>query len=169
MEETLYIISSDPSIWEGAVPNWISSIATLIGVIGLFLAYRQFIKQKWWEKKAEFYTDIIKHIYNTKLHAQQVFEAEINEQTLSEEKNEELKKIFNESKEKIDMYIDIGMFVVSRKVLKRLLSFRQELNRSDQTNDWYDYLNNEIEASNRCTEDIIKLAKKDLKVKIKDK
>ena len=149
-------------------------VAVISSVLAARLSLRSFYSEKMWERKSDVYSRLLKALCDKKLYLDEWFRRElayVNEDKLNEwakeriERFRELQKGADEEVERISL---IGTFLISDEVaddIKRLKT-ALEVAITDYEKDQYveDAMWTERKAFERCIDDVILPAKKDLTV-----
>ena len=137
--------------------------AVIIAVLTVQLSLRKFCSQKWWEKKAEVYSDIFKSLSNMKNYAKEFMDSLAGER-ISEQRSKIQEDRWQKSKDRVQQIIDIGTFIISEDVNKHLAVFSKELEAIHHRNtDIYEMVESELELLQRSIDEIRECAKQDLK------
>lgn len=139
-------------------------IAAVSSWITVQLSIRQFRGEKWWERKADAYTHVIEALHNSKEFSDQHLDAARRGNEISSDRDAELRAKAKIGREEIRRARNIGAFLLSDKAISRLDIFKQE---EDALNaeGWIDYLMSDLSIVGACLDDMIEMAKNDLKVK----
>jgi len=121
--------------------------------------------QKWWDKKAEVYTNVIEALYDSRSYSASILEADREGKELTEEESKELVNRLKIAEKVIGKTVVLGSFLLSSDALARLKVYQKESEKASQTSMWYDYLFGDFEATDNCLKDLIEIAKRDLMVK----
>ncbi len=144
----------------------------IVGIIGfagvmftLWYNGKMMRKQRWWERKIEAYEKIIEALHNSKMFSEEHLEADCKGREVSEEKDKELRRLAKFAHDEIVKVIDTGTFMFSEIAMTRLRKYRKEDDQASDTTMWIEYLEADLDATDRCLKDMIEIAKSDLKVK----
>ena len=142
-------------------------VGVCVGILSYFLSLRRFYSQRWWEKKAEIYSKVIESLYHI---------LNYHELLISEDFNPSNKKQENERQadhaakseaaiEEIDKIIAIGRLIISKPAVDRLISLKESIEDSSTAPDWFQHLEEVASAVHESIEDMLSLAKKELRVR----
>jgi hypothetical protein len=137
----------------GAVSSWITAQLSL----------RKFRTERWWERKAEMYSRIIEALHNSKAFADTHLKAELKGRELAEKDKELLRQRSEAAHEEISKAMDIGAFLLSNKAQTRLKQYQKETEQAGQQQSWFEYLDADWAATDKCLNDMIEIAKNDLR------
>lgn len=140
-------------------------VALLSAWAGVWFSLKRYRNEKWWEKKAEAYERIINALHQTKKFNEKHMEASIEGREISDELDTKLRHEAAKGHEEILRSIDLGAFLLPDPSVARLRQFAAEVNNiSSEAEAWEEYLDRDWSATNSCLNDLIVLAKKDLKI-----
>ncbi len=148
------LIAIPTAIFIAAVSSWIT----------VQLSLRKFRREKWWERKADAYANVIEALHYSKQFSEEHFEAAIKGREISPDKDAELRAEAKKANAEISRVASMGAFLLDDKAINRLALLGREENEAGNTTDWYEYLEGDLKATSSCLDDIIKIAKADLKV-----
>ena len=145
-------------------------IAAVSSWITVQLSLRRFRSERWWERKTEAYQRIIEALHDSKVCADRNFEETISGKEITESERKELNRRAKVAYEEIAKATDIGAFLLSSEAHVRLLQYLSESVKAFQEAitgvvDFTHYLHADLAATNTCLEDLIQIAKRDLKAK----
>jgi hypothetical protein len=146
-------------------------ISVLTAYLTVHFSLWRFRSEKWWERKAQTYSDTMEALYKIKSHAEDFAEG------VSIESKNSSQASF-EGRAEIDRVIAVSSFVVSEEALEHLEKFRrksrdlilraayQSVENEDGNFDrWQrDYAKRELEAANACLESLRECAKRGLRM-----
>lgn len=140
------------------------AIAGLSSLITVHLSMRRFRTEKWWEKKAEAYSNILGAIHDAKVFAEENLEAMHKGREISEEEDRELRHKSKMAESEIDRAMDVGAFYLSQEALDCLKKYKKESSEAGKDHDWTLYLIEDLGATDKCLKSMIEVARNDLKV-----
>ena len=140
-------------------------IAVVSSWITVQLSLRKFRSERWWERKAETYSRIIEALHNSKAFADTYLEAESEGRELEKKDKELLRQRSEAAHEEISKAMDIGAFLLSNKAQARLKQYQKEAEQAGQQQSWFEYLDADWAATDKCLNDMIEIAKHDLRTK----
>jgi hypothetical protein len=163
---------------------WMQTFLTLIGqlllaLVAAMLALRGSRSQKWWERQADLYSQLVKALYDIHNYNAKFVENYYEELTSNaseaqlakrKEKEEALLKSHFEGKAKVDELAVIGTFLISAEVQEDLLHFKKEeakawrlaVGEDGEGGDFLDAAEHMSKAANKCLEKVREHAKDDL-------
>ncbi len=142
------------------VPSMV--IAIITAYVTVRLSLKQFYSQKWWEKKAEAYTNVIESLAIMQHYMGLWFDELITYKRSDEEVNRRFAADYQKHCDYIIKISTQGAFIISNEVANELEMLIKELNKDEQ--DLIADYDNTFSAIKKSIEKIRSLAKKDLKV-----
>ena len=139
-------------------------VGIISGLFSAFLAIRAHRDKKWWELRVEAYKTLIDALSDLNYYFDSKYLADITNQAISETKNNQLNKFWNEGYHKVRKAADSGSFLFSNEVNHALKNFMDH-NRNDHHASYFEYLDSHSALINKCLESVVSSAKKDLKIK----
>ena len=139
-------------------------IASLTAVITVNLSLHRFRVEQWWQFRVETYKRLIEALYDSKSFNDKHIEELETGRKISKEEETKLRTAAEAAIQEIDRTANIGGFLLSDEVRSRLKKYQGEVQQASKTTDWCEYLTDEWTVINSCLEDIIKIARRDLKL-----
>jgi hypothetical protein len=143
-------------------------IAILASIITVRLSLRRFYSERWWERKAQAYTELIDGLYRIKLNAEKFLDHRESGRSIARERAEETARMSRQGREAIDRATAVGAFVISKEAVGHLAQFRAECQITDrqwQKDDDLDQLAlGDMRAAEKCLNALRETAKRDLSV-----
>jgi ribosomal protein S17E len=139
--------------------------ALLVSVISAYLTTRlalnKFYSEKWWEKKAEAYSDILGKLSDMHLCIEKWADEELGTVRWTEKYKEELSRDYSQAKKTVAKAVTMGSFIISEEAATTLTKLEKELNRLDLNN--YGDLEDARKAITNCIEKLREDAKRNLR------
>lgn len=157
------------------MPDILSNILTGIVIAGItafitvHLSVKRFRQERWWEKQVVAYEKVIEALHYSKAFSDVHLNASYEGREVSEERDKELRAKSAEAHREIERAADIGGFLLSPEARDRIRRYRQEASAASNTTDWITYLDGDLAATSSCLEDMVKIARKELKIGGKEK
>lgn len=131
-------VSKMSEITQGILIALIPALAVSIitSFITVKLSLRQFYSQRWWEKRAEAYSEIMEHLSYLQFFFDEWADEISGETTLSEKKKKELSGGYRKSRESIIRAAAIGAYIVSDTTTAALATLLSELRKEDPMGNW---------------------------------
>lgn len=149
------LIGVPTAIAIAAISSWITAQLTL----------QKFRRERWWERKAEAYERVIEALHHSKEFTSFHRDAEYAGREVSEETDAELRAKSKAAHAEIRRATDVGAFFFCEKAINRLSRYRSEQSEASKTTQWIEYLENDWKATSPCLDDIIEIAKDDLRIR----
>ena len=155
--------------WKNILIGVLISIipAIVVAILTVRLSLRQFYSQKWWERKADSYSRIVRELRNLSYCIKELYAVEMGEKKLSDKRLKTLKKRHVLSFESLKITAAEGDFVISKEAsqeLGRLINNIEANYYNPNKDSWADYYAREYDFVEYCNVNIRKLAKNDLNV-----
>jgi len=138
------------------------AISLFTSWITVKLSLKKYKTEKWWERKVEVYSKVIEALHNAKAATDKQLHAEYTGKKISDDEEKKRRASEIAANDEISKTTDIGSFFLSDEALSILAQYQQEIERASNQASWYDYLEADYKATDKCLKDIIKIAKKDL-------
>ena len=139
-------------------------IAAISSWITVQLSLRKFRDERWWERKVDAYTKVIEALHYSKEWTDQHLEAEFTARELPQETVDKLLTEAKQGASEIRRAVNIGAFYFSERATKRLSRYKAEENQATNTTVWFEYLERDHQAVSSCLDDMIEIAKEDLRI-----
>ncbi len=135
-------------------------------IVTIHFSLSRFYTEKWWERKAAAYTDIMELLYNYQFYVGKQIDdiqtyPEVEEDIDAETWTE---KDENQTHQKIKKIITIGTFVVSDEIIEILKELLSELHKANNEEIYLAFLFSKHTAIHRAIEKFRDCAKRDLKI-----
>ena len=127
------------------------------------LSLRRFRSEKWWEKKAETYSQLLEQLSYLQYYYEEWMNEDLGTKTLTAEKKKDLSDRQTKARESIIRVAAIGSYILSDNTATAVTNLRNGFYETDgATNDFGGFLNERHELVHECIEVIRKEAKNDL-------
>jgi hypothetical protein len=140
-----------------------------IAVGGAFLAAnlatRRFRKEKWWERKANAYSELVEALHHMKWYPSEHIDAAIENRELDKEDKDEYWKRYREARRNVWRIADASSFLVSPKVHEAIVEMEKELGEARTADWWLEHAEQQYAAIQKCLVRIKDLARHELDVK----
>lgn len=141
----------------------------VIAVGGAFLAAnlatRRFRKEKWWERKAIAYSDLVEALHHMKLYPSEHIDAEIENRELAKEDKDQYWERYKEARRNVWRIADASAFLVSPKVHESIVQMERELDEARNAEWWFEHAEQQYAAIQKCLGRVKELAREELGVK----
>ena len=139
-------------------------------LVALFTAWvtvkfsmQQFFEQRWWEKKAETYSQIVEALSYLQYHNVEWLDSQIEGKTLSGPKVEKLSEGYFQAKEEIAKASAMGAYIISEDATVALKKLVKNFERYSQ--DMVADLERDFDLIEICIKEVKSCAKRDLGLK----
>ena len=147
----------------GLIPNLVVGFASggLSAWLTYRLAFRRFRAEKWWERRADAYSDILEALHESLSFATTNIAYMKSGCEVPPEQDAEVRKRAAAANIEIRRAANVGKLFLSSAALNRLAQF---LNESDKhkADNWTDYLFTDYQMTSNCIDDFATLARNDL-------
>ncbi len=139
-------------------------IAALTSYITVRLSLKRYYSERWWERKAEAYSTIIKSFYQMKAYPMRMMRASEKSKEISRERYDELKLHAQKGFEEITRAIAIGTFIISDEAVNSLNQFQDEYHNIDEKKLLSQVMEDDIALVDKYIKIVRECAKKDLRI-----
>ncbi len=152
--------------WSQVVAGLASAIfvSVVTAVLTVRLALRRFYSEKWWERRSDAYSEIIRALHHVREHADTNLQFALRDKDLPEEGDARLTKEMQEAIGQLRLHRDLGVFVICDEAVDLLNVLFKELDDSTKTQWWQEHLELKIMAVDKCLKEMRRVARKELKV-----
>jgi len=138
-------------------------IAAATSWITVHLSLRQFREEKWWERKANAYSNILDALHKTKKISDEHLQAGYKYKDVPDERDKELRELAKESREELLRAVDVGAFLLCNEAVEVLKDYDDQTDALHEQPTWYDYIDADNTICHRTLKKLIIIARKDLK------
>lgn len=147
-------------IWSGIV------IAVFAAMFSSWLTMVRFRIERWWEKKAEAYIELVEALHQMNLMpSEQLAAASENRHELSDEEETELWKTFEVARRTVWRIADGTDFIISSEVLAVIQGMNNEIGEAEQQVNWEQSLHETKSAIDCCLKKIKSIGADELGIK----
>lgn len=140
-----------------------------IAVLGAFLAahlsMRRFRSEKWWERKASAYSELVEALHHMKWYPSEHIDAAIENRELPEEDKDDYWKKYKDARRNVWKIADSASFLVSPKVNEAIVEMERELGEARTAEWWLEHAEQQYAAIQKCLDQVKGLARQELGVK----
>lgn len=142
-----------------------SFLPVFLGVwLSVKLALRKFVDEKWWERKAEAYEKVISALYYSFRYYDEELHNQSGRNAPAKRTMDEILERSQKGDQDIIEAMTLGTLKLSQETIERLQEFRSNQEKATQAKSWTDHLMMAYDAHRGCLNDVIALAKKDLRI-----
>lgn len=131
---------------------------------GVWFSLKRYRHEKWWEKKADAYEKLIDALHTAKIFNDKHLAALKRIKGMEDEEETKLFEIAIKSQNEILRAIDVGSFLFSDLTIERLKRYQNELGAISTSATWQELIEHDQNITKPCLDDLIVLAKSDLKI-----
>jgi hypothetical protein len=139
-----------------------------ISVGGAFLAAhlatKKFRSEKWWERKATAYSELIAALHNMKWPAGEHLDAGFQDREIPKEDSNRMWEEFKTARKNIWRIADSSSFLISEDVTKAVQEMERGLSTARSAQSWFEHLDEQYASVSKCLERIKQIGKADLGV-----
>lgn len=95
-------------------------IAVVTSIVSVHLSLRRFYSQRWWERKAEAYSEIMDSLYHMKWKLEIQFDEAAMQKQASKKTNEYVSGLSAKAIQRLQKAESFGTFIISEKAVKSL-------------------------------------------------
>jgi hypothetical protein len=126
------------------------------------LALRRFYTEKWWERKAQAYSEIIGSLARMRICFDRWWEELSEHKKISDEQRKKLNKEYRVTRGVLENASAVGSFIISEEAAKVLGSFLKELQKEDIQGNWLNDLDGHHGEVIKCIARLREIAKREL-------
>lgn len=141
------------------------AIAVLGAFLAAYLSMRRFRTEKWWERKAAVYTELVEALHHMKWYPSEQIDAAIENRSLPEEDKADYWKKYKEARRNVWKISDSASFLVSPKVNEAIFEMERKLGEARTSEWWFEHAEQQYAAIQKCLDQVKGLARQDLGVK----
>ncbi len=151
----------------------VESIITLVAAILALIAsiaaiinsnFKRYARERWWERKAKAYEDIISALSNSVHYYRTLINEELGIEKYTAGKRDKFNKIEGEGFNTIRKATDMGGFIISNEASSVLSEYWKKNEDGIDPQDWYKRFEANFEKTQACLTKITICAKNDLKI-----
>ncbi len=143
------------------IPGLLISIVT--AVVTVKLSVRQFQSQKWWERKADAYSQIMEELTLLEFSYGAWYDDAISVRTLSDERRKILAEQHQKAEESVRRAAAAGSYIVSAETASVLSDLMKEFDRHVSGESWLDEIGRHYQSTKASIPKVRDYAKADLK------
>ena len=137
-------------------------IAIIAPYLTVKLSMKQFYSEKWWEKKAEAYSQIIEHLSYLQYYFGEWLNEGVGIRNLGGKDTERLSEGYRKARESIAKAAAIGAYIISDDTATALVKLLRELEKEDPRGNWVGDIDRCHGSVKECITKIREYAKVDL-------
>lgn len=141
-------------------------VASVASAVTAHFAFRRFYSERWWERKAAAYTDVLEMLYSLLDYPSTLAELEMGDRAraLTAEETQALEERYRFAEDALHKAITLGSFTLSEQAIQLLKGFREERYEAQREQNPLWVWVNESDAVYRVIQQMREEARRDLKV-----
>lgn len=151
--------------WE--IAKFILQAAISLGgaFLAAYLSAKRFRTEKWWERKAVVYNELIDALHKMKWPSSEHMDAELEERKIPEDESKSQWEEFKAARRNVWRIADSAAFLVPEQVLEAVKEMERDLAKATSAESWFEDLDGQYCAINKCLASIKKIGCRELGVK----
>ena len=147
--------------WPTLAAAFVSQV--LVALITVQLALGRFRQEKWWERKYEAYSEILISLHRLRKSYFADLEDYHDGTEPSEERKAESRADYKLSSDDLMRHGDLGDFLISPEAVSLLKQYAADTRAASKSENYHDYLDENLDAVQRFLSSLLPVAKADLK------
>lgn len=128
------------------------------------LAARRYRTERWWLRKVSSYSELVEALHRMKWPATEHRDAAIEQRSITAEESQKLWEEFKAARRNVWRIAEGSSFLISGKVLAAVECLERELDRAHTSDTWFEHLDEQVQAINRCLNEVKAIGKQELGV-----
>jgi ABC-type nitrate/sulfonate/bicarbonate transport system substrate-binding protein len=150
------------TVLSSLLPSLIVGICTAI--FSVRLALRRFHAERWWERKAEAYSQIVEALYHAMEYCAAHSDEDTTGQQISEEREKELSEGYVRAYRELRKATSVGAYIISDEVAEVLAKLEKRPRLDPKDCAWFEIYDADYQAYKTTLAEVRALAKKDLRI-----
>jgi len=138
-------------------------VGVVSGLFTSFIARKDFVSDRWWERKADTYTRILDALVELERIHETYSDDALHIRELNESERAELEIIWKTAWREVDNAIRLGAFVISHEAHAALAALRTAT-RGIDSRDFFGIVDAQFSATRKCITQLREIGRKDLRV-----
>jgi hypothetical protein len=138
-------------------------VGVVSGLFTSFIARRDFVSDRWWERKADTYTRILDALVELERIHETYSDDALHIRELNEAERAELERIWKPAWREVDSAIRLGAFVISHEAHAALAALRTAT-RGIDPQDFFGIVDAQFSATRECITQLREIGRKDLRL-----
>lgn len=130
--------------------------------LAAYLASRRFRSEKWWEKKAAAYDELVDALHTMWWAPAEIFDAELLGRTLPQEESAANWEEFKVARRNIWRLSARSSFLISDEVLEAVRQLERELGKAENSQSWAEHADAQSDAIRKCLDAVKAIGRKEL-------
>ena len=142
-----------------------STISVSGAFLAAYLAGKRFRDEKWWERKATAYSELVGALHQMKWPSSEHMDAKLENRKISDIEAGMHWEQFKEARREVWRIADASFFLVSPKVLKAVQKMEDDLSKATNSRTWFEQLDEQYAAIQMCLDTVKTLGREELGIK----
>jgi hypothetical protein len=142
-----------------------AAIAIASAFLAAGLAARRFRNDRWWEKQATAYSDLIESLHNMKRAANEHYNALLEARDVPKEDSEKLWSDYRIARQNAWRIAESSTFIVSEKVQRSVQELEKALGTASNEDTWQGHLDLIVYSVDKCLIEVKEIGRMELKLK----
>lgn len=142
-----------------------AAIALSGAFLAAYLSARRFRSEKWWERKAAAYAELVEALHQMKWPSSEHIDAEIEGRQVPENERQEYWEQFKVARRNVWRIADSSSFLVSPRVLEAVQAMEREIGKASNAESWFEAQDVEYSAVQTCLNAVKELGRAELGIK----
>lgn len=149
------------------ITKFVVQVAIAIGsaFLAAYLATRKFRTEKWWERKAAAYGELVEALHHMKWYPSETLDAAMESREIPDADKDEYWKQYKLARRNVWKIADTSAFLVSPKVLEAIVEMERELGAARSADWWLEHAEQQYAAIQKCLARVKELGCQELGVK----
>jgi len=139
-----------------------AGVSGITAWITVKLALRRFYTEKWWERKAQAYSEIIGSLAKMRICFDKWWDEQLEYKKTSPEARKRVNEEYTSAKRVIENAVAVGSFIVSEEAAEVLGSLLKELEKQDMRGNWVSDLDRHYGEVIKCIARLREIGKREL-------
>jgi hypothetical protein len=127
-----------------------AGIAVLSAFLAAQLAARRFREDKWWDRKAAAYGELVDALHRMKWSPGEHFDVAVEQRVIDDEESSRLWQEFKEARRNVWRVADAAAFVVSPEILAAVQEMERELSKAATVRSSFEHYDEQVAAIGKC-------------------
>ena len=141
-----------------------AAISVAGAFLAAYLAGKRFRNERWWEKKAAAYAELVDALHKMKWPYSEHLDAAMEQRDISKDESTSLWEEFKTARRNVWRIADSSSFLISPEVMKAVQKMEQALGDARTADSWFEHLDAHYGAINSCLSTVKEIGKKELGV-----
>lgn len=155
----------DSEILEFVIQTIISLSGVLMAaLLATYFAMKRFREEKWWQRKAEIYSELINELHELKYPKVRFFDSLVEGIKIDDDEAHELIRLEKDAQIKLLQVAEKSSFFLNESVLFEIRNMDKFINRAKNQESVIEQYQDEIYAIDECISRVMSIGRKDLQI-----